>query len=86
MPNPTGLEILRLLKMRWDAPGEGGKSSLVDLNELSEHFGLPHLEMRDQCTLLETEHYIEGSHSLGGDPNPSYFITDWGKRYVIENS
>ena len=83
-PNEMGLEILRFLKIRWDTAGEGGKPSVVALDELSEHFGLPRQEMRDQCTLLETPGYVRGVHTPGGDPNPGYVITDWGRRYVIE--
>jgi hypothetical protein len=86
MPNEAGLEILRFMKMRSDTAHETGNSSVVELDELVEHFQLPRIEMRDQCLLLETERYIQGSHSLGADPNPAFLITDWGKKYVIENN
>ena len=83
MADDLGLEILQLLKMRWDAP-EGGKSTVVDLDELVTHFDLPKQEVRDQMTPLETRGYVEGAHGAGGDPNPGYFITVRGQSYVIE--
>ena len=86
MPNVTGHEILRLLKVRSETSSESGKSSVPDLDELVEHFDLPRQEMRDQCLLLETEGYVKGAHGAGPDRNPAYLITDWGKRYVIEIS
>lgn len=83
MLDETGLEILRLLKMRWDTESESGKSCIVTLEELTEHFGLPKLEMRDHMTLLETGGYVDGGRHGGGDLNPDYYITDLGKSYVI---
>lgn len=83
MSDDVLLQILQLLKMRDDAP-EGGKSSVVYLDELAAHLDLPKQEVRDHMTVLETRRLVEGAHSMGGDPNPSYFITDLGKTYVIE--
>ena len=83
MTNDVRFQILQLLKMRFDAP-EGGKSMVVALDELVAHLDLPKQEVRDHMTVLETRGYVKGSHSMGGDPNPGYFITDLGQTYVIE--
>jgi DNA-binding IclR family transcriptional regulator len=82
-PEDLRLQILQLLKMRFDAP-QGAKSSIVDLEELVAQLDLPKQEVRDHMTVLETRGYVKGAHSMGGDPNPGYLITDLGQSYVIE--
>lgn len=83
MTEDVRLQILQLLKMRFDAP-EGGKSRVVALDELVAHLDLPKQEVRDHMTVLETRAYVKGAHSSGADPNLGYFITNLGQSYVIE--
>ena len=82
MTGDVRLQILQLLKMRWDAP-EGAKSNVVRLDELVEHFDLPKQEVRDHMTLLESRGDVKSDHSR---PNPGYFITQRGQACVIEHS
>lgn len=83
MSEDVRLQILHLLKVRFEAP-EGSESIGGDLDELAAHFDLPKQEVRDHVTVLETRGFVNGTHTGGGDPNPGFIITDAGKTYVIE--
>ena len=72
------MEILRLLRVRDEQVGE----PLPTLDDLEKAIGLSRREVRRACDALEVVGHVEGAHGMGGDNNPSYFITDGGKGYL----
>lgn len=74
------LEILKLLRLR----DEQGGSELPDLEDLVRALEIPKREVRRACDALEATGHVEGAHGMGGDRNPSYFITNLGKAYLYE--
>jgi DNA-binding IclR family transcriptional regulator len=75
----TRLEVLKLLKLRDDSEN----AALAELDELAQALGRSKRETRDLCTTLEVEGLVEAAHSMGGDQNPSYWITPAGIRIVV---
>ena len=85
MPEQTPdlrVEILKWLRAH-DEEDEA-KRGLPDLDSLVSLLGRPRREVRRACDALEADEFVTGSHSMGGDLNPSYMIMTEGKAFLYD--
>ena len=71
-------EILNLLGI---AERRGGR--LPELINIATALGDDVRPIRRVCDDLEAEGLLRAAHTLGADPNPSYWISNAGKLYLL---
>lgn len=74
------LEILQLLKTRWDTARESGRPFIVTRKELVGQLCLPETELGTQLVTLESDRCITRVCLAVADANPGYYITALGDR------
>ena len=80
MAGPTERErqILLLVRLREEEPG----GTIPELGAIAEAVGASSRDARRACDALEARGFLDGLHSMGGDPSPAYMLTDRGKLWL----
>jgi DNA-binding HxlR family transcriptional regulator len=75
---PLGVEILDVLKRRWDTAPQTRQPFVVERDELLTQIDAPRSALEERLALLVADGYIREVRRAAGDPHPGYSITGLG--------